>query len=109
MIKDRGTIKWTAFMMPEQVKLEKQYWMEQNKISKPELDEQQIEEINLKIESAMEFNEQLTFYYYINGEIRFIIGKVHYVDTLRREFRIMDEHENVNIIKFDDLVDVGNM
>lgn len=109
MIKDRGAIKWTAFMMPEHVKLEKHYWMEQNKITKPELDEQQIEEINLKIESAMEFNEKLMFYYYINGEIRFIIGKVHYVDTLRRKFRIMDEHEKVNIINFDDLVDVGNM
>ncbi|MGM7720613.1 YolD-like family protein [Metabacillus sp. Hm71] len=108
MINDRGTMKWTAFIMPEHKQSVKKYFNDDLKIEKPELDEQQIEEINLKIADAMEFNQELVFYYYRYGEIRFIIGRVHHVDTLKREFKIMDEHQYVNIIKFDDLVDVKN-
>lgn len=39
-IKDRGTIKWTAMMLPEHVELLKQLEHEQQKVKKPELDEQ---------------------------------------------------------------------
>ncbi|MCU9601753.1 YolD-like family protein [Pallidibacillus thermolactis] len=55
-MKDRGLIKWTpAFMMPEQIKLLKQVEIEDMKIKKPVLDEQEIQEINdLLVESILD-------------------------------------------------------
>lgn len=109
MIRDRGLTKWAeAFKFPERGKMEKNYFLSDLKVKKPELDEQQIEEINVKIAESMEFNQELVFYYFINGEIRYIVGKVHYVDTNKREFRIIDEYGHLNKIKFDEIVDVEN-
>jgi YolD-like protein len=56
MKKDRGLIKWTpAFMMPEQVKLLKQYEIEDMKVRKPVLDEYEIQEINdLLVQSILD-------------------------------------------------------
>lgn len=101
-------MKWTAMMLPEHVKMLRDLDKAQDKVDKPSLDEQQIEDINQRIVEAMEYNQELVFYYYIAGEIRFIIGRVHYVDTLKREFRILDGHQHLNIIKFDEIVDVKN-
>lgn len=49
MLNDRGNIKWNAMMLPEHVKELRNYFSNDNKINKPVLDEQKLEEFNQTI------------------------------------------------------------
>lgn len=52
MNKDRGTIKWTAMMLPEHVKLLRE-WQEEDKfVEKPQLDDAQMEQLNTNLQRA---------------------------------------------------------
>ncbi|SOC39587.1 YolD-like family protein [Ureibacillus acetophenoni] len=52
MIRDRGNIKWTAMMLPEHVKLLRE-WQEQDKyVKKPELDEWALQELSEQLQLA---------------------------------------------------------
>ncbi|KIL45194.1 YolD-like family protein [Jeotgalibacillus soli] len=54
MIKDRGNIKWqSAMMLPEYVKLLDKARMDYEKIEKPIIDEQMMQEIEMNIHEAM--------------------------------------------------------
>ena len=109
MIKDRGKIKWgMAFAMPEMVASYSRVDWDNKKVEKPILDENQLEEINQTICSAMEYNEELVFTLYYNGGFQLLIGKVHFVDPLTSELRIIDHFEEIHRVKFKDIVDVCN-
>ncbi|EIT84972.1 hypothetical protein A374_13035 [Fictibacillus macauensis ZFHKF-1] len=105
-IRDRGAIKWTSLMLPEHVKQLRELDWNQSKKVKPELDEQQLELIEETICEAMEKNSDLCFTYFQKDNFHLIIGKVHIVDTYKRELRIVDFHDDVHRIKLDDLIDV---
>lgn len=53
MLRYRGTMKWTAMMLPEHVKMLRDEFIEYDKVDKPTLDEHQLEEINSTILEAM--------------------------------------------------------
>ncbi|HET7579515.1 MAG TPA: YolD-like family protein [Bacillales bacterium] len=61
---DRGTIKWSSLMLPEHKERLSAWYKEQDYEAKPELDEQQREEINRTLMEALEENRELevTFY-----------------------------------------------
>ncbi|MFF2286401.1 YolD-like family protein [Peribacillus butanolivorans] len=46
MIRDRGRIKWVSMMLPEHVKLLREYNEGLDKVEKPVLDERKYEEFN---------------------------------------------------------------
>ena len=52
MNKDRGVIKWTAMMLPEHVKLLREWQEEDSLVMQPELDEAQLEQININLQRA---------------------------------------------------------
>lgn len=52
MNKDRGTIKWNAMMLPEHVKLLREWQEEDALVTKPQLDEAQLEQINVNLQRA---------------------------------------------------------
>jgi hypothetical protein len=106
MIRDRGNIKWTAMMLPEHVELLREWQKEDAYKSRPELDEQRLEEMNEIIHEAMEFHECLSFTYYANRELHQITGHIHYVDDVNGELRIIDQQENVHLVKFNKITDV---
>ncbi|WP_299090315.1 YolD-like family protein [uncultured Metabacillus sp.] len=106
MIKDRGSIKWTSMMLPEHVKLLREYEKNLDKIKKPILDELQLEEINNTICEAMEYNKELVFTYYDNGDIKLYVGHIHYLDELKKEVRLIGFHQDKFVIKFQDLLRV---
>ncbi|WNB93632.1 YolD-like family protein [Bacillus sp. NEB1478] len=106
MIRDRGTIKWTAMMLPEHVKMLREH---QNGLSygkKPVLDEQKYEEFNETICMAMEDSSPLKFTFYQKGEIKQLAGHVHYVDELKKQLRIMDERAEVKLLNMADIIDI---
>ncbi|MGM0874091.1 MAG: YolD-like family protein [Bacillota bacterium] len=91
MIRDRGNIKWTSMMLPEHVKLLRE-WSEADAYQvKPELDEQQLEQFNETIYMAMEEHAELVFTYYKDHFHHTCSGYVHYIDPIRHTLRIVDE------------------
>ena len=52
--RDRGNIKWNALMLPEHVKLLREWQEEDKKIAKPQLGEWQLEEMNAQLQMAYE-------------------------------------------------------
>lgn len=52
MIRDRGNIKWNAMMLPEHVKLLRE-WKEQDQyVAKPQLDEWALQELSEQLHTA---------------------------------------------------------
>ena len=60
MNRDRGTIKWTAMMLPEHVKLLREWQTEDTWVEKPQLDEAQLEEINQHVYMAYKQQQQVS-------------------------------------------------
>ncbi|MGE7764657.1 YolD-like family protein [Peribacillus sp. NPDC096540] len=92
MIRDRGRIKWVSMMLPEHVKLLREYNEGLDKVEKPVLDEQKYEEFNEIICRAMEENITLKFTYYQKGEINKFIGNIHYIDGLKENYELLARH-----------------
>ncbi|MDM5338496.1 YolD-like family protein [Fictibacillus enclensis] len=55
---------------------------------------------------AMENNLGLCFVYYERGNFQLLMGRVHYVDGVKGEIRIVDFHNEVHKIKVENLLDV---
>lgn len=106
MIQDRGSIKWTAMMLPEHVKLLREYNESLDKVEKPVLVEQKYEEFNEVICEAMEENITLQFTYYQKGEIKKLVGNIHYIDQLKRELRIVDYLTKKHVLKLGDIIEI---
>ena len=54
MIRDRGNIKWNAMMLPEHVKMLREWHAQDNYVQKPELDEWALQELSDQLQIAYE-------------------------------------------------------
>ncbi|WP_273128921.1 YolD-like family protein [Bacillus weihaiensis] len=106
MIRDRGNIKWTAIMLPEHVAAVKQELINLEKVKKPILDEDRLAEIEMLIHEGMEYNYLLEFKLFKKGFIESIIGHTHFIDYIKKEFRIKDKNDLIHKIPFQKIVDV---
>jgi hypothetical protein len=78
-IRDRGKKKWHgAFFMPEQVKMQRDFWRDINRISKPIIDEHEAEEFDQRICNAMEYILQVKLTVWSDGFTEDITGRIHY-------------------------------
>jgi hypothetical protein len=109
MNRDRGTIKWTAMMLPEHVKMLREHQSGLNYGKKPVLDEQQLEEFNEMIGMAMEENLVLQFTYYENGETKQLIGHIHYIDEFKKQLRIIDQATAIKLLHLSDIMDISHI
>ena len=83
MIRDRGRIKWTAMMLPEHVSQLRE-WQAEDAFSKREYpDEQQLEEWNYKIDTALERNGIVSIEYWLGQEVRTATGFIQKIDALQ--------------------------
>lgn len=106
MIRDRGHMKWVSMMLPEHVKLLREYNENLNKVEKPILDEQKYEEFNEVIYRAVEENVTLEFTYYQKEEIRKCVGTIHCIDYLAKEIRISCLTSTDHTLKLDDIIGI---
>ena len=106
MLKDRGTKKWVAMMLPEHVAAVKSEINNQDKIAQPTLDEDKLNDIDVLIHEAMEYNQLLKYSLYNNGYINTLIGRTVYIDYLNNQLRIQDEKDYIHYVSFRKLVDV---
>lgn len=106
MIKDRGNIKWTSLMLPEHVKLLREWSEEDKYVDKPMLDEDKQMEINQVIQQAMSEDEWVTFTYYENKQYNLFVGKVIHYDPVKRTLKVKDKCEQSSYFEINCIVDV---
>jgi YolD-like protein len=106
-IRDRGNKKWTSLMLPEHVEQLRDFFdVEYYKVEKPVLDEQQLEEMNDKINEAMEYTLQVCFRVYKNGQCVEVIGYIHYVDPINQTIYVINKTETRIKLKIEDVIDM---
>jgi hypothetical protein len=106
MIRDRGRIKWTSMMLPEHVKLLRDWAKEDTYENKTEPDEQQLEVMNEVIAEAMEFGKSVEITYYKGRRYRLVIGMIHYWDEIAQKLHVIDRFEKVHQIEISSIADV---
>lgn len=85
MIRDRGIIKFQpAHFMPEHRKLLYKLTVDGNKQSKPELDEQEFEEIGFVVMDSLDSTIPIRITIWQNGFLKSITGIVTKVDLLMK-------------------------
>lgn len=76
LLRDRGTIKWTAMMLPEHVQHLKALWKEDEKIDCPDLDNQALEELNERCVEAYNNQTHVSVAIFKNGFVETYQGVV---------------------------------
>lgn len=92
-VNDRGTMKWTSLMLPEQVKMLQQLRKEQEYKTKPILDEQQINENLFHLETAIQNDLLVTIKYFADYDFHFVKGMVGKVDVQNQKVRLHSDSE----------------
>lgn len=101
--------RWASrFILPEQRDGLAKMAEERRKVKKPQLDAQQIEDMEITVAQSMEYGATLVFDIYDDGYIREVVGAVQYVDHIRKEFRVKDAKGDTNFVKFTDIINVKN-
>ncbi|CAI6275447.1 YolD-like family protein [Bacillus subtilis] len=106
MLRDRGTIKWTSMMLPEHLTQLKQDLIDVSKIEKPALDDQQIEEMDILVSEALEFNKELKFKLFNNGFVENVTGRVHYINFEQQKLHVKDQNDNTVYINMNNIIGV---
>ncbi|MCY9015769.1 YolD-like family protein [Bacillus inaquosorum] len=106
MLRDRGTIKWTSMMLPEHLTQLKQDLIDVSKIEKPSLDDQQIEEMDLLVSEALEFNKELKFKLFNNGFVENVTGRVRYINFEQQKLHVKDQNDNTVYINMNNIIGV---
>jgi len=106
MIRDRGSIKWTAMMLPEHVKLLREWAEEDSYEQKPELDEQQMEEMNHLLCHALEVNQELVITYYNQKRHQLMIGTIHHYNELSQKLHIIDKFGEPHYLTINQVIDI---
>ncbi|MBL4978734.1 YolD-like family protein [Bacillus halotolerans] len=106
MLRDRGTIKYTSIMLPEHLTQLKQDLIDVSKIEKPSLDDQQIEEMDIFVSEALEFNKELKFKLFNNGFVENVTGRVHYINFEQQKLHVKDQNDNTVYINMNNIIGV---
>lgn len=108
MLKDRGTIKWTSLMLPEHVELLQEMWEETEKINKPILDPQELEQLNKQLIQAYNENFSIAISIYENGSIKKIHGTIKSLCPDQNQIHLQVQNDMEKIVNFDHVISVKN-
>ncbi|WP_156290801.1 YolD-like family protein [Oceanobacillus salinisoli] len=103
-VNDRGTIKWTSLMMPEHIQALNDMWKDQEKKSKPILDEQELEELGMKLQMAIHNDLAIEVKYYKDHDYQLIKGKLSKVDNVNNT--LIFQNSGRDKINLSDIIDV---
>ncbi|MFD1736290.1 YolD-like family protein [Bacillus salitolerans] len=106
-IRDRNLMKYAPFLMPEHRQMlrqvEEELYVHK---SKPVLDEQRLEELNVTLSEGLENQRELIFTYFYHHDFRFEIGFVKAVDPVSKVIRIVDKLDNPSTLPFESIIDI---
>ncbi|WP_338451721.1 YolD-like family protein [Niallia oryzisoli] len=106
MIRDRGRIKWVSMMLPEHVKVLREWAEEDSYETKKELDEQQLEIMNEIIAEAMEYGRKVTIIHFRNRKYELLVGHIHSWDRLNGRLHVVDRFGAEHRIELQNIMDV---
>ncbi|ALC83930.1 MULTISPECIES: YolD-like family protein [Bacillus] len=108
MLTPGSNMRWESsrMMLPEHREALLARKKEQMKVEKPELDEQQIENMETLISESMEFVFPLLFKVYDDGHFREVAGLVEYINERTKHLHVVDSKDDTNFIRFEDIVDL---
>ena len=106
-MRDRGTIKWTSLMLPEHVQMINEAFKEQERVEKPILDEQQIEENSFALQRAMKDGFSVEIKYHNGFEFVYLSAKIKGIDVNTKKVKCIEKlNKKSFMINFDDICEV---
>lgn len=104
----RSMVKWAPFAtLPEQFETIHQYMIDQNKIDRPVLSDDQLAQLNIRLHEALQKSQPVNIKYYEEGYINFVNLNIHRIDSLNLEIEGIKPgttyHQKVPIL---DIVDI---
>ena len=98
MIRDRGKMKWQGFFMSEHTELLKQIPREYEKVKKPELDEQELEEIQIITMESLNYTLTIKMTIWKDGFKKTYEGIVDKIDHINMYIHL--ETNDLDTLKF---------
>ncbi|HDC8219807.1 TPA: YolD-like family protein [Staphylococcus aureus] len=78
----RGMIKWAPFAtLPEQFETIQQYIIDQNKITRPVLSDDQLAELNIRLHEALQYAQPVEVKFYNNGFVDSVRLTIYRIDA----------------------------
>ncbi|ARB37303.1 YolD-like family protein [Bacillus subtilis] len=93
-------------MMLEHLIQLKQDLIDGSKVEKPSLDDKQIDEMDILVSEALEFNKELKFKLFNNGFIENVTGRVHYINFEQQKLHVKDQNDNTVYINMNNIIGV---
>ncbi|CAA3878541.1 yolD-like family protein [Staphylococcus aureus] len=82
----RGMIKWAPFAtLPEQFETIQQYIIDQNKIPRPVLSDDQLAELNIRLHEALQYAQPVEVKFYNNGFVDSVRLTIYRIDAINYE------------------------
>ncbi|GBU70256.1 YolD-like family protein [Staphylococcus aureus] len=82
----RGMIKWAPFAtLPEQFETIQQYIIDQNKITRPVLSDDQLAELNIRLHEALQYAQPVEVKFYNNGFVDSVRLTIYCIDAINYE------------------------
>ncbi|EOD8335966.1 YolD-like family protein [Staphylococcus aureus] len=82
----RGMIKWAPFAtLPEQFETIQQYIIDQNKITRPVLSDDQLAELNIWLHEALQYAQPVEVKFYNNGFVDSVRLTIYRIDAINYE------------------------
>ncbi|EZW52133.1 hypothetical protein U970_01941 [Staphylococcus aureus 56824-10] len=83
----RGMIKWAPFVatLPEQFETIQQYIIDQNKITRPVLSDDQLAELNIRLHEALQYAQPVEVKFYNNGFVDSVRLTIYRIDAINYE------------------------
>ncbi|MEK3981274.1 YolD-like family protein [Psychrobacillus sp. FSL K6-2836] len=105
-LQDRGSKKWVAMMLPEHVKMLREYSEEIKKEPRPDLNEFDYEAIQDQIVLAMKRNVEIKIKRWKEGEFIYNRGTIQWIDLRKRTIELEDPFRSFELY-IDEIVDVS--
>lgn len=103
----RGMIKWAPFAtLPEQFETIQQYIIDQNKITRPVLSDDQLAELNIRLHEALQYAQPVEVKFYNNGFVDSVRLTIYRIDAINYEIDgyVYNQQQRQKISIFDILV-----
>ncbi|HHQ9208487.1 TPA: YolD-like family protein [Staphylococcus aureus] len=82
----RGMIKWAPFAtLPEQFETIQQYIIDQNKITRPVLSDDQLAELNIRLHEALQYAQPVEVKFYNYGFVDSVRLTIYRIDAINYE------------------------
>ncbi|HFV7782388.1 TPA: YolD-like family protein [Staphylococcus aureus] len=105
----RGMIKWAPFAtLPEQFETIQQYIIDQNKITRPVLSDDQLAELNIRLHEALQYAQPVEVKFYNNGFVDSVRLTIYRIDAINYEIDVyvynQQQRQKISIFDILDIV-----